>query len=56
MRRLQFLGDALSQAWTGVADAGFATKLDNCEGVAAIYPNYVQIVAVLVGNQDLGRS
>jgi len=39
------LGDALSQAWTGVADAGFATKLDKLRGVAAIYPNYVQIVA-----------
>lgn len=39
------LGDSLSQAWTGVADAGFAKKLDKLRGVAAIYPNYIQIVA-----------
>ncbi len=39
------LGDSLSQAWTGVADAGFAKKLDKLRGVAAIYPNFIQIVA-----------
>lgn len=39
------LGDSLSQAWNGVADAGFATKLDKLRGIAGIYPNYIQIVA-----------
>lgn len=39
------LGDALSQAWTGAADAGFAKPLQKLRGVAAIYPNYIQIVA-----------
>jgi len=39
------LGDSLSQAWTGVADAGFPTKLDKLRGIAGIYPNFIQIVA-----------
>lgn len=39
------LGDAASQAWNGVADAGFSSKLDKIRGVAAIYSNYIQIVA-----------
>ena len=39
------LGDALSDAWKGEADAGFATPLKKLRGVAGIYPNYVQIVA-----------
>lgn len=39
------LGDALSQAWTGVADAGYPKPLQKLRGVASIYPNYIQIVA-----------
>ncbi|KJV10650.1 C4-dicarboxylate ABC transporter [Elstera litoralis] len=39
------LGDALSQAWTGVADAGYAKPLQKLRGVAGIYPNYIQIIA-----------
>ncbi|MCK6442941.1 TAXI family TRAP transporter solute-binding subunit [Elstera cyanobacteriorum] len=39
------LGDALSQAWTGVADAGYPKPLQKLRGVAGIYPNYIQIVA-----------
>lgn len=44
------LGDSLSDAWNGKADAGFATKLSSLRGIAAIYPNYIQIVA----NADSG--
>ena len=39
------LGDALSDAWKGDADAGFPTPLKKLRGVAGIYPNYIQIVA-----------
>ena len=39
------LGDSVKAAWEGDAEAGFATKLDKLRGIAAIYPNYVQIVA-----------
>ncbi len=39
------LGDALSDAWKGDAEAGFATPLKKLRGLAAIYPNYIQIVA-----------
>lgn len=39
------LGDTLALAWAGDADAGFKSKLDKLRGVAAIYPNYIQIVA-----------
>ena len=39
------LGDAVSLAWAGNADAGFPVKLDKLRGVAGIYPNYIQIVA-----------
>lgn len=39
------LGDALSDAWKGNADAGFKAKLDKLRGLAATYPNYIQIVA-----------
>ena len=39
------LGDSLSDAWKGVEDAGFKTKLDKLRTVAAIYSNYIQIVA-----------
>jgi TRAP transporter TAXI family solute receptor len=39
------LGDSLSDAWRGVEDAGFKTKLDKLRTVAGIYSNYIQIVA-----------
>ena len=39
------LGDALSDAWKGDAEAGFATPLKKLRGIAGIYPNYIQIVA-----------
>ncbi|HLI20972.1 MAG TPA: TAXI family TRAP transporter solute-binding subunit [Stellaceae bacterium] len=39
------LGDALSQGWKGDTDVGFTQKLDKLRDVAAIYPNYIQIVA-----------
>ncbi|PLX77227.1 MAG: C4-dicarboxylate ABC transporter, partial [Azoarcus sp.] len=39
------LGDAVSDAWNGVEEAGFKTKLSKLRGMAAIYPNYIQIVA-----------
>lgn len=39
------LGDTVSDAWKGDADAGFKTKLSKLRGVAGIYPNYIQIVA-----------
>lgn len=39
------LGDAVSDAWNGVEEAGFKAKLNKLRGVAAIYPNYIQIVA-----------
>lgn len=39
------LGDSLSDAWKGVAEAGFKTPLNKLRGVAGIYPNYIQIVA-----------
>ncbi|HUL57590.1 MAG TPA: TAXI family TRAP transporter solute-binding subunit [Usitatibacter sp.] len=39
------LGDALSDAWKGNAEAGFKSPLKKLRAVAAIYPNYIQIVA-----------
>ena len=39
------LGDSLSDSWKGNEEAGFKTPLNRLRGVAAIYPNYVQIVA-----------
>jgi uncharacterized protein len=38
------LGDSLSAAWKGNADAGFRNPLGKLRGVAAIYRNYVQLV------------
>ncbi|MEZ5450814.1 MAG: TAXI family TRAP transporter solute-binding subunit, partial [Thiolinea sp.] len=32
-------------AWEGDTDAGFKGKLDKLRGIAAVYPNYIQIVA-----------
>lgn len=39
------LGDVLTDAWEGNADAGFTTPLRKVRAVATIYPNYIQIVA-----------
>lgn len=39
------LGDSLSQAWSGNEEAGFRAPLKKLRTVAAIYPNYIQIVA-----------
>ncbi len=39
------LGDALSDAWNGNTEAGFATPLKKLRVVAGIYPNFIQIVA-----------
>jgi TRAP transporter TAXI family solute receptor len=39
------LADSLSDAWKGVADAGFPQKLDKLRTVSATYSNYIQIVA-----------
>ena len=39
------LGDSLKFAWEGNEEVGFKGKLDKLRGIAAIYPNYVQIVA-----------
>ena len=40
------LGDSLADAWNGNAEVGFKAKLDKLRTVAAIYPNYIQIVAL----------
>ena len=39
------LGDSVQMAWDGNTEAGFPGKLDKLRGIAAIYPNYIQIVA-----------
>ncbi len=39
------LGDTVAMAWEGNADAGFTAPLDQLRGIAAIYPNFIQIVA-----------
>jgi len=39
------LGDTVAMAWDGNADAGFTAPLDQIRGIAAIYPNYIQVVA-----------
>lgn len=44
------LGDSVSAAWEGHADAGFEKPLKKLRGVAAIYPNYVQLVASQAAN------
>jgi TRAP transporter TAXI family solute receptor len=40
------LGDSVRDAWEGNAEVGFKAKLDKLRGIAAIYPNYIQIVAL----------
>ncbi|HLV77846.1 MAG TPA: TAXI family TRAP transporter solute-binding subunit [Marinobacter sp.] len=39
------LGDSVKLAWEGNEEAGFRKPLDKLRGIAAMYPNYVQIVA-----------
>jgi len=39
------LGDSLADAWAGNEEAGFKSKLTKLRGIAAIYPNFIQIVA-----------
>src|SRR3954447_26883672 len=39
------LGDSLKAAWEGDEEAGFKSKLGKLRTIAAIYPNYIQIVA-----------
>jgi TRAP transporter TAXI family solute receptor len=39
------LGDSVKYAWEGNAELGFPQKLGKLRGVAAVYPNYIQIVA-----------
>ncbi|HEV7414223.1 MAG TPA: TAXI family TRAP transporter solute-binding subunit [Casimicrobiaceae bacterium] len=39
------LADALSAAWKGSDDAGFKAPLKKLRGIAALYPNYIQVVA-----------
>ncbi|MFZ1388307.1 MAG: TAXI family TRAP transporter solute-binding subunit [Thiolinea sp.] len=44
------LGDSVKLAWEGNTDAGFKGKLDKLRGLAAVYPNYIQIVAAKEAN------
>lgn len=39
------LGDSVKLAWEGNTEVGFKQKLDKLRGIAAIYPNYIQVVA-----------
>ncbi|MCR6670362.1 TAXI family TRAP transporter solute-binding subunit [Devosia ginsengisoli] len=39
------LGDSVQAGWDGVEEAGFPAPLTELRAIAAIYPNYVQIVA-----------
>jgi TRAP transporter TAXI family solute receptor len=39
------LADSVGFAWKGAADMGFSPRLDKLRTVAAIYPNYIQVVA-----------
>ena len=39
------LADSVKMGWEGDTEAGFKGKLDKLRAVAAIYPNYIQIVA-----------
>src|SRR5690606_7770321 len=55
------LGDSVQHAAEGNTEVGFPGKLDRLRGVAAIYPNYIQIVASkesgIVALEDLkGKS
>lgn len=46
------LGDSVKLAWEGDAEAGFKEPLAKLRGIAAVYPNYIQIVA----SQESGIS
>jgi len=52
------LGDALNEAWKGNEEAGFKAPLKKLRTLAAIYPNYIQIVAnaVAVGAPKSGTE
>ncbi|WP_246318976.1 TAXI family TRAP transporter solute-binding subunit [Peteryoungia desertarenae] len=39
------LGDTVKLGWEGDADAGFKAPLDKLRGIAAAYPNFIQIAA-----------
>jgi TRAP transporter TAXI family solute receptor len=39
------LGDSVKSAWEADAEVGFPKKLDKLRGIAAVYPNVIQIVA-----------
>jgi TRAP transporter TAXI family solute receptor len=39
------IGDSLKAGWDGDEEAGFRSKLNKLRAIAAIYPNYVQLVA-----------
>lgn len=39
------LGDSVKSGWDGLEEAGFPAPLTDLRAIAAIYPNYVQIVA-----------
>jgi len=39
------LGDAVADAWNGVADAGYKAPLNKLRAIGGAYPNYIQIVA-----------
>ncbi len=39
------LGDSVQSGWEGLEEAGFPQPLTELRAIAAIYPNYVQIVA-----------
>lgn len=39
------IGDSVKQAWDGNKEAGFPRPLKDLRAMAAIYPNYIQIVA-----------
>ncbi|QNT68212.1 TAXI family TRAP transporter solute-binding subunit [Defluviicoccus vanus] len=39
------LADSVDLAWKGDAELGFPSRLDKLRTVAAIYPNYIQVVA-----------
>ena len=39
------LGDSVKLAYEGDEEAGFPEPLDKLRGIAAVYPNYIQIVA-----------
>lgn len=39
------LGDSVKAGWDGVEEAGFPQPLGDLRAIAAIYPNYVQVVA-----------